>query len=466
MRKLYLLLTLLSALSLSACIINGYVKNENGQGASDVTMTLSGPKSETVTTDATGKFQFDDKHNWLPVGTYTVTPAKDGYRFFPSRRTVTITTRDYNGTDTAWPVNNVDFEAKAEIDGTDPIILGVAGPHSGDLVSYGIPSIRAAELVAEKFNTSGGLLSRIVEVLPKDDECDPDLAATVANEFVADKVNLVLGHNCSDAAGAALPFYTENNIISMSPSASAPELTQSGDNPTFFRTIVHGGRNAELAVSFAVKQLKSDKVAILYETSAYGQGFAEYAKEYLTGYPGVEVLFYEAFGYRDRDFSVPIVKIKQLGVDCVIFAGHHTEASLVIRQMRDLGVKTDVVCSDRVMDDVFIELAGEDAEGVYAIGPKHLTSNPMYVDATEEYNSTYGSEPGSYFYEAYAGALVLCNAVKMANSTGSDDILQVLRSKTFETPLGSISFDDKGDVIGTGSTVYRVKGGMFVEYDY
>jgi len=69
-------------------------------------------------------------------------------------------------------------------------------------------------------------------------------------------------------------------------------------------------------------------------------------------------------------------------------------------------------------------------------------------------------------YEAYAGALVLLNAVKIANSTDSDDILQVLRSETFETPLVSISFDEKGDVVGYGSTVYQVKGGMFVEYDY
>ena len=110
-KKRYALLTVLCAFILSGCIINGFVKNESGQGVSDVTMTLSGPKSDSVTTDATGKYQFDDNQNWLPVGTYTVTPAKDGYRFSPSSQTVTITTRDYNGTDTAWPVNNVDFEA-------------------------------------------------------------------------------------------------------------------------------------------------------------------------------------------------------------------------------------------------------------------------------------------------------------------------------------------------------------------
>jgi hypothetical protein len=112
MKKRYLLLVFLSALSLSACIINGFVKNESGEGVSNVTMTLSGPRTDTVTTGASGKYQFDDNHNWLPVGKYTITPSKIGLNFTPPSQTVTITTRDYNGEDTPWPVNNVDFVAR------------------------------------------------------------------------------------------------------------------------------------------------------------------------------------------------------------------------------------------------------------------------------------------------------------------------------------------------------------------
>ncbi|MCP4690178.1 MAG: ABC transporter substrate-binding protein, partial [Desulfobacterales bacterium] len=113
----------------------------------------------------------------------------------------------------------------------DTIKIGVAGPHSGDLASYGIPTINAAKLVVKEINAKGGVLGKQVELIIEDDVCKPEVATNTATKLVGEKVNVVLGHICSGATKAALGIYSESKIVVMSPSATNPGLTQSGDYP-------------------------------------------------------------------------------------------------------------------------------------------------------------------------------------------------------------------------------------------
>ena len=114
------------------------------------------------------------------------------------------------------------------------LVLGVAGAHSGDLASYGLPTVNAAKLVAEKINAAGGVNGAMVEVVAQDDQCKPELATNAATKMLSDDVKIVLGHICSGATKAALPIYLSGKIVVMSPSATNPPLTQSGDYPNFF----------------------------------------------------------------------------------------------------------------------------------------------------------------------------------------------------------------------------------------
>jgi branched-chain amino acid transport system substrate-binding protein len=142
----------------------------------------------------------------------------------------------------------------------DTIRLGVAGAHSGDLASYGIPSIRAAELVVESVNADGGILGKEVTILTEDDVCKPEVAANTAAKLASDGVPVVLGHICSGATKAALGIYKASNIIALSPSATNPDLTQSGDYPNFFRTIASDDAQARLQVDFALNKLGLKKL--------------------------------------------------------------------------------------------------------------------------------------------------------------------------------------------------------------
>jgi branched-chain amino acid transport system substrate-binding protein len=345
----------------------------------------------------------------------------------------------------------------------DTIKLGVAGPHSGDLASYGIPTIKAAELVVKKVNAAGGVLGKQVELLVEDDVCKPEVATNTATKLISEKVDVVLGHICSGATKAALGLYKDSNIIAMSPSATNPGLTQSGDYPNFYRTIASDDAQARLEVDFALDVLKVKKIAVLHDKGDYGKGLAEFAKGFLEKDPRGEVVLYEGITPGAVDYSAVVQKIKRSGAEAVIFGGYHPEASKIVSQMRKKKMKTIFISDDGVKDDTFIKVAKEYAEGVYATGPMDVSSNPMAIAANEAHKKAYGSDPGAFFLNAYAATLALLNAIEQAGSTDYDAVAKALRTKDVATPLGSIHFDERGDATGVGFSMYQVKNGAYVE---
>lgn len=343
------------------------------------------------------------------------------------------------------------------------IKIGVAGAHSGDLASYGIPSIKAAELVVEMYNANGGVLGRQVELVVEDDVCKPEVATNTAAKLVGEEVVAVIGHICSGATKAALGIYKDENIITVSPSATNPPLTKSGDYPNFLRTIAPDDAQAEVEVTFAVEKLGLKKIAVLHDKGDYGKGFAEFCKAQLETKSGVEVVLYEGIQVGAVDYSAIINKIGNSGAEAVIFGGYHPEASKLVSQMKKKNMDLAFLSDDGVKDPTFVKVAGEYAEGVYATGPVDTSSNPMAVKAVEDHKAKYGEDPGAFFLNAYAATIAVLNAIEKAGSTDYEAMSAALRSEYVETPLGKISFDERGDAIGVGFAVYQVQNGVYVE---
>jgi len=342
------------------------------------------------------------------------------------------------------------------------LVLGVAGAHSGDLASYGLPSINAAKLVAAKLNAAGGVNGAMVEVVSQDDQCKPELATNAATKMVSDEVKIVLGHICSGATKAAMPIYLESEIVVMSPSATNPPLTQSGEYPNFFRTIAPDDAQAALEVSFA-KGLGLKKIAVIHDKGDYGKGFASFCKQFIEAEDGIEVVLFEGVTPGAVDYSAVVQKIKGSGADGVIFGGYHPEASKIVSGMRKKGVEIPFLSDDGVKDDTFIKVAGKYAEGVYATGPMDFSDNPVYQEAVAAHKKEFGADPGPFFPEAYSAALALLNAVENAGSTDYAKVTEALRTKYVDTAVGKLKFDAKGDAEGVGFSVYQVKDGKYVE---
>ena len=343
----------------------------------------------------------------------------------------------------------------------DTIKIGIAGAHSGDLASYGLPIVKAAKLVVADVNAKGGILGKQVEVIDEDDVCKPEVATNTATKLATAGVTVVVGHVCSGATKAALDIYKNSKIVAMSGSATNPDLTQSGKYPNFFRTIASDDAQAKLEVDFALDTLKLKKIAVLHDKGDYGKGLAEFAKLFIEKSGKGEVVLFEGVTPGAVDYSSVVNKIKRSGAEAVIFGGYHPEASKIISEMRKSKMKTVFISDDGVKDDTFIKVAGKYAEGVYATGPKDTSANPMDKAVRDAYKKAYGEDVGVFSINGYAATQALLNAIQKAGSTDYDAIVKALRTEYVDTPLGKIKFDDRGDAIGVGFSVYQVKGGKF-----
>lgn len=343
-----------------------------------------------------------------------------------------------------------------------PIKIGVAGAHSGDLASYGLPTVNAAKLVAEMYNAKGGVLGRKIELVIEDDQCKEEVATNTASKEVGAGVVAVIGHICSGATEAALSIYKDSKIITISPSATKTSLTMGGAYPNFFRTIAHDDAQGLLAGTFVAETLKLKKIAVLHDKGAYGKGFAESCMAVLKS-KGVEVVLFEGLTVGAPDYSAVINKVGNSGAEGVIWGGYHPEASKLVSQMKSKGMNLPFVSDDGVKDNTFIEVAKESSEGVYATGPQDTTSNPMAIKAFADHKAMFKDDAGAFFLNAYAASIAILNAIEKAGSTDYDKVSAALKSNYVETPLGKISFDVRGDVIGFGFSVFQVQKGKYVE---
>ncbi|MDP3695648.1 MAG: branched-chain amino acid ABC transporter substrate-binding protein [Desulfocapsaceae bacterium] len=345
----------------------------------------------------------------------------------------------------------------------DTIKLGVAGAHSGDLASYGLPTVNAAKLVVAEVNAKGGVNGKKVELLIEDDVCKPEVATNIATKLVSQGVDVVLGHICSGATKSALPIYKAAGVILISPSATSPELTQSGEYPNFFRTIAPDNMQAKPEVEFALNVLGVKKIAVIHDKGDYGKGVAELAKGFIEKSGKGEVVLFEGVTPGAVDYSAIVQKIKQSQADAVIFGGYHPEASKIVSMMRKKRMNIAFLSDDGVKDDTFIKVAGKDAEGVYATGPKNNSKNPLSQAVVAAHKQAYNSDPGAFYESAYAASLAILNAIGKAGSTERAAVTKALQTERVDTPVGTINFDAQGDAVGVGFAMYQVKNGQFVE---
>ena len=343
--------------------------------------------------------------------------------------------------------------------------IGVQGAHSGDLASYGVPSLNAAKLVVDEANAKGGVLGQKVEVIAQDDQCKPEMATNAATKLISDKVAVVIGPICSGPTKAALPLFQEANLISGSPTATTPGLTEDGKNPLFFRTVANDNAQARLTSDFMLNKLKAKKIAYLHDNGDYGKGFAD-NNRVLMEKGGAETVLFEAVTPDAVDFSAVLRKLRRAKPDIVVFGGYQPVASKLIQQMRRDRLTTPFIGPDGVKDETFLKMTGKDSEGVYASYPKDTSTLPEYKKAREAHVKAYGSEPGFGYYNAYAAAQCLLAAIEKTGGTDTAKLKEALRANPVETPLGKLSFNEKGDAAGMALSIYQVKNGKFVELDH
>ncbi len=340
------------------------------------------------------------------------------------------------------------------------ILISTAGPMTGQYASFGEQMRRGAEMAVADLNAKGGVLGQKVKLTIGDDACDPKQAVAVANKFVSEGVVFVAGHFCSGSSIPASQVYTEEDILQISPASTNPKLTDEG-GPNVYRVCGRDDQQGIVAGDFLAKTYGGKKIAILHDKTAYGKGLADETKKQLNKM-GVKEAMYEAYTAGEKDYSALVSKMKSEGVDVFYLGGYHTEAGLMVRQVREQGYGVQLVSGDALVTDEFWKITGEAGSGTLMTFSPDPRKNPSAAPVVKKFRDS-GYEPEGYTLYTYGAIQAWAQAVEKAGSTDTADVIEALNAGQFDTVLGKIGFDDKGDVTAPGYVWYEWKNGT---YDY
>ncbi len=323
------------------------------------------------------------------------------------------------------------------------IKLGVVGPITGPNAAFGAQLKNGSEQAVEDINAAGGILGQKIIMSVGDDVSDPKQGVSVANKFVGDGVKWVVGNFNSGVTMPASEIFAENGILQVTPSATNPKITERG-LWNIFRTCGRDDQQGKLWSDYAVKNLKGKKIAIVHDKTTYGQGLADAAKGFMHT-AGLKEVLYEGINAGEKDYSALVSKIKASGADVVMWGGLHTEGGLIIRQMRDQGLKTQMLSGDGITSAEFATIGGEGVVGtLMSFGPDPLKSAAA-KDVVAKFRAK-KYEPEAYTLYSYAAVQIMKQAAEKAKSVDPKKMAEVMHSgMTFKTVLGDIAYDKKGD---------------------
>ncbi len=340
------------------------------------------------------------------------------------------------------------------------IKIATAGPMTGQYASFGEQMQRGAELAVKDINAAGGVLGQNLVLSIGDDACDPKQAVAVANKFVSEGVSFVAGHFCSGSSIPASKVYEEEGVLQISPASTNPKLTEEGED-NVFRVCGRDDQQGIVAGNFLADNYGKKKIAILHDKTAYGKGLADETKKQLNK-RGITEAMYEAYTAGEKDYSALISKMKANGVNVFYVGGYHTEAGLMVRQARDQGYDVQLVSGDALVTDEFWKITGDAGQGTLMTFSPDPRKNAEAAPLVEKFQAM-NYEPEGYTLYTYGAIQAWAQAVEKAGTTDLGKVIASLRKNKFDTVLGNIGFDMKGDVTAPGYVWYEWKGG---QYDY
>ena len=282
----------------------------------------------------------------------------------------------------------------------------------------------------------------------------------VANRLVGKGVAFVAGHACSGSSIAASKVYEEEGVLMISPASTAPELTENGGD-LVFRVCGRDDQQAAVAARYIHRTMPKARVAVLHDKSAYGKGLATETRRKLTEL-GQTIALDEAYTAGEKDYRAVVSKLKQADIDLVFVGGYHTEIGLMLRQAKTAGLKATFMAGDGLMSPDFWSVSGGEGEGTLMTFSADPRKNAAARTVVERFEAE-GIEPAGYTLYTYAAVQVWAQAAEKAGSVDPERIAETLRNHDFESVLGDLAFDGKGDVSVPGYVVYRWSAGS---YDY
>ncbi|MFS8038370.1 branched-chain amino acid ABC transporter substrate-binding protein [Xanthobacter sp. AM11] len=339
--------------------------------------------------------------------------------------------------------------------------IATAGPFTGSIAAFGAQMKLGTEQAVADINAAGGILGERIVLETADDGGKPEQGKAAANKLISDGLKFVVGHINSGISIAASQDYEEAGVLQISPASTNPAFTERKLWNTF-RTCGRDDQQGPVAGAYIAANYKDRKVAIVHDKTPYGKGLADETQKAMNK-GGVKEVLYEGINPNEKDYSALVSKMKAAGVDLVYFGGLHPEAGLIVRQMRDQGMKTVLMGGDAITDKEFWTIAGPGAQGTLMTFGPDPRKNPAAKDIVERMKAR-GIDAEGYVLYSYAAVQVIQQAAEAAKSLDPKKVAAVMHSgMTFNTVLGPLSFDKKGDITKLDYVVYTWKDGNYSE---
>jgi len=319
----------------------------------------------------------------------------------------------------------------------DPIKIGVNGPFTGGSSSMGVSMRDGVRLAVEEINKSGGVLGRKLALVERDDEAKNERGVQIAQELISkEKVTAAVGYINTGVALASQRFFQEAKIPVMNNVATGSIITkQFPDQPEnyIFRNSAHDNIQAPMIVEEAITRRGFKKIAILADSTNYGQlGRADLEKALEA--KGVKPVAVEKFNIKDVDMTAQLLKAKEAGADVVLTYAIGPELAQIANGMTKLGWKVPMIGSWTLSMANFIDNAGPGGEGArmpqtfiqQADTPKRKVFIDAYLKTFKPKNNRIDSPVSAA--QGYDSIYLLAAAIKQANSTEGPKIREALEN--------------------------------------
>ena len=346
--------------------------------------------------------------------------------------------------------------------GQKVIKIGVVGPESGGAAQLGQGQRKAVQMAVDEINAKKAAGEWKLEVFFEDDEGNPTKSASATNKLIQQsQVNVLIGAIHSSATLADMVMTGRAGIPQITAGSTGSSITEQG-NKWIFRTAVNDEFQANALVKYAKEVLGITKIATLTAADDYGQSGAKLLAA-AAEKQGLQMVANPTYNNGDKDFKPQLLSIKDGGAQGIFMWGLYTEAALISKQARQLGINAQLFGASGMAAQKLIELGGDAAQGLILTQTFLPDSeSPQVKEFVDKYKAKYQESPIPHAAQAYDTVYIIADAVKRANSTAPDALKEAL-SKTAGMKLvtGEPKFSDRGDDIGKYLLITIIKGDKF-----
>ena len=340
------------------------------------------------------------------------------------------------------------------------IPVGQFGSLTGAQATFGESSDKGVQLALEEINGSGGVLGQQIRLITRDNQSKPgDTSTTVRELITRDKVVALIGEVASGRSLEAAPIAQRSGIPMISPSSTSEKVTEAGDH--IFRVCFIDPFQGKVCAKFA-RGLGVTKAAILTDVSKdYSLGLTKsFRTEFAKG--GGVITGEQSYSGGDKDFSAQLTAIKAGNPQVIFLPAYYTEAPLIIRQARQLGITVPFIGGDGWDSPELVAVGGDSVEGCYFSNHfSNQSTDPKVTSFVTSYRKKYGSDPDAISALGYDALRILADAMKRAGTTDPAKVnAAITTTKDFPGVTGKITLDEHRNP-NKPAVILQVKNGKF-----